>query len=113
MIDWETALYGQIFGVFGVTATLDTGTALTDITVIDQTSGIEIMRDGIDLPVVSPAVFVKASEMASKGLSQDILLEATLSLRGYQWTVKNVAEKPGPNGKATGEWMLLLINGDL
>jgi len=111
-IDWDTALYDPLFGVFGVVAAIDTGTVQADLTVIDQTQGIEI-GDDVDRPVISPAVFVRVAEITENGLTEDALLEATLTLRGIAWTVKNVAAKPGPDGKNSGELMLLLVNGEL
>lgn len=111
-IDWQTAIYDPLFGVFGVVATLDTGNE-TDITVIDQTAGIEIGTSSIDLPVISPAALVRAAELAEKEITEESLLEASLTIRGVTWTIKNVAAKPGPDGKGSGELMLLLVNGDL
>ncbi|MFZ1059281.1 MAG: hypothetical protein WAP47_08815 [Candidatus Rokuibacteriota bacterium] len=112
MIDWDTALYDPLFGVFGVVASLDTGT-LVDVTVIDQTAGIEIAADAVGLPVISPVALVRVAELDDNGLGEEDLLEATLTIRGNAWTIKNVAAKPGPDGKGTGELMLMLINGDL
>jgi hypothetical protein len=111
-IDWDTALYDPIFGIFGVVAAIDTGAVQANITVIDQTAGIDIGQD-VERPVISPAVYVRAAEIAENGLTDESLLEATLTLRGIAWTVKNVAARPGPDGKNSGEFVLLLINGEL
>lgn len=112
-INWDVALYDPLYGMFGVVASLDTGTVQASLTVIDQTAGIEIGTDNVDRPVISPAVFVRVSELTDNSLAEDQLLDAILTVRGTAWTVKNVAAKPGPDGKASGEVMLLLINGDL
>lgn len=111
-MDWDTALYDPLFGIFAVVAAVDTGATQTTLAVIDQTSGIEIGTD-IDRPVISPAAYVRASELVEKGISEESLLDATLTIRGTAWTIKNVAAKPGPDGKGSGELVLILVNGDL
>lgn len=111
-IDWQTAIYDPLYGIFGVVATLDTGTE-NEVTVIDQTAGIEIGASSVDLPVISPAALVRVAELDEKEISEESLLEASLTIRGITWTIKNVAAKPGPDGKNSGELMLLLLNGDL
>jgi hypothetical protein len=112
-IDWDTALYNPLFGIFGVVASLDAGDGPVSVTVIDQTAGIEIGMSPVDLPVIAPAALIRAWEMTDKGLTEESLLEAALTFRGRTWTIKNVAAKPGPDGKNSGEFLLILLNGDL
>lgn len=113
MIDWDGALYDPLYATFGVAATIDTGTQSAAITVIDQTAGIEIETSPIGLPVIQAAALVRTTELAEKSLIEDRLLDAKLTIGATNWTVKNIAPKPGPGGKSTGELMLILINGDL
>lgn len=112
MIDWDTALYDPLFGIFAVVAPIDTGLVQTTLAVIDQTAGIEIGNDP-ERPVISPAAYVRQSELTEKGIAEDTLLDATITIRGIEWTIKNVAAKPGPDGKGSGELVLMLVNGDL
>jgi len=112
-MDWDTALYDPLFGVFGVVATLTIGTEETSLTVIDHTTGIEIEGNGLTMPTIKPAAFVRLTELASNSIEASDLIDATLTIRGNTWTIKNTAPKPGPDGKGTGELQLILINGDL
>lgn len=111
-ISWDTALYDPLFGVFGVVASLDTGTVYS-VTVIDQTAGIEISSSSVDLPVIAPAASIRLSEMQAKGIEEDNLIDATLTIRSTAWTIQNCMQKPGPDGKGSGELVLILQNGDL
>lgn len=113
MVDWDASLYDPLYSVFAVPATIDTGLKTADLMVIDQTAGVEIETSPIGLPVIQAAAYVRTTELAEKLLAEDTLLEATLTIGATRWTVKNIAPKPGPGGKSTGELMLILINGDL
>lgn len=112
-MDWHAALYNPIYSVFGVPAVLRMGAQNYALTVIDQTSGIEINAQGVELPTIAPAAVLRTSEAVAAGLTQDKMIDATLTIGGIEWTVKNIAERPGPEGKSTGEWLLFLVNGDL
>lgn len=112
-MDWNTGLYKALYATFGVPAVLKVGQNNIALTVIDQTSGIEINAPGVELPTIVPAAIVRISECNVAGLSQDKLLDASIIIGGRTWTVANVAEKPGPTGKDSGEWVMTLANGDL
>lgn len=112
-IDWDKALYDPLFGIFGVSASLNIGGAPISVMVIDKTAGVEVGMSEVELPVIAPVAMIRASEMASNDLTEDALLEATITIRGKAWTIKNVAARPGPDGKSSGEFMLILLNGDL
>lgn len=112
-MDWDTALYDPLYSVFAVTAAIDTGSVQASVKVIDETGGIEITRSDVDLPVISPAVFVRTADLMAASLTEEALLDASLTFNGRTWTIKNCAPKPGPGGKGSGEVMLLLANGDL
>jgi hypothetical protein len=107
-IDWNAALYDPIYDMLGVDATVEDGT----IRVIDQTAGVEIETSPISLPTIQAAALVRVTELAAKNISETSLLGGTITIGGNDWTVQNIAPKPGPGGKGTGELQLLLINGD-
>lgn len=112
-IDWDAGLYDPLFSVFATAASLDIGGGPVAVTVIDQTAGIELAANAVDMPVISPVAIIRASEMASNDITEESLLEASLTIGSTVWTIKNVAARPGPGGKGSGEYMLVLINGDL
>jgi hypothetical protein len=107
VIDWNSALYDPLYSNFGVEAEL----AGETVTVIDMTAGVEIDAGNALLPTIKPAAMVRAAELTTAGLTAENLPDAILLLNSNEWTVKNVHPKPGPEGKGSGEYLLVLING--
>lgn len=102
-----------IYRSFGADAVLTVNQATYDIRVIDQTSGIEVEAGGMSMPSIRPVACIRASDLAALSLTEEGILDATVAFNGSTWTVKNIREKPGAGGRASGELQLILINGDL
>lgn len=108
MTDWNAMLYDPLYAAFGADATVGD----TAIRVLDQTMGVEIEASPIGLPTIQAAALVRVAELASKSISESSLLGATLAIGSNAWTIQNIAPKPGPGGKGTGELQLILVGGD-
>lgn len=111
-IDWDTELLEPLYSEFGKEAVTDIGSPPATLVVIDKTAGVEIATHDIDQPSISPAACVRVSEMAGKGIAEEDLIDATVTIDGKAWTVTNVHSRP-VDGKGTGELMLILLDGDL
>lgn len=117
-MNFDQAVFDPLYKVFGFDATLTIAPGSSDeqvvtLRVIDQTSGVEVAANNMTMPSIRPVAMCRHSELTTLGYQPDNLLEAELSLNGFVWTVKNVAPKPGAEGRTSGEVMLILINGDL
>ncbi|MEN6306095.1 MAG: hypothetical protein ABFD96_25440 [Armatimonadia bacterium] len=113
MIDWDGLLYDKIYDFFGVAAEIETRCGTVAVTVIDQTAGIEVQAGNVGMPSIRAAAMVRVAEIVSAGFPIDSLIDGELRIGATAWTIKNVAPRPGPNGKNTGELQLILINGAL
>lgn len=113
MIDWNSLLYDPLFSTLGVPATLEVNASTYDVTVIDQTAGIEVDGGGLNAHSIKPVAEIRMAELADNSIDPTGLKDATLTFSGNAWTVKNTAPQPGPDGKGTGVLQLILVNGDL
>lgn len=111
-MDWTSLLYGPVYSVIGVTATLtlnDTAATEISLTAIDKTSGVEI-GGNVEVQTIVPAAIVRASELASISLAT--LEDGTLVMNSKTWTIKSHMLKPSPKGEGDGEVFLILYEGN-
>lgn len=109
-MDWTSLLYGPVYSVLGVDATLtlnDTAATEISLTAIDKTAGVEV--GSVDVQTIVPAAIVRASELASISLAT--LEDGTLLMNGRTWTIKSHMPKPSPGGEDDGEIYLILYEG--
>lgn len=113
MIDYQTLLYGPIYGFHGVDALITTSSGNLFVTVLDRTAGVsEKLGHGMVVETVSPMCRVRMPELAS-GLAA---LNATLTaldmasviFSNRSWRVRSYEPKPSPNGEDDGELELIL-----
>lgn len=115
MIDWDALLYDPIYTVHGKAATLTPGSggAGIAVTVIDATAGIEVDAGPAVISSIKPAARIRMAELVSNALTLPDLKDGTLLLGATTWTIKATQPRPGPNGKGTGEALLILIDGTI
>lgn len=108
-MDYASLLYGPIYGVLGVPATLTidgTDGAVIELTAIDKTVGVEVSFKGSDVITIRPAAIVKATDLADIALAS--LRNASLEMNGKTWTVTGHGYVPAPTGEGQGEIRLFL-----
>jgi hypothetical protein len=89
MIDFDTLVFGPVYGTFGEPAVLTVGSAVHQITVIDHTRGIAVEETGpIAVETIRPVVDVRRSELAQKGIVVADLIDAGLLFAGQTWRIK-------------------------
>ena len=109
MINWQTTLIDPIYSIIGVEAVLtpSSNDVPVTVTVIDKTAGVEVA----DEPMVSsikPAADVRASDLASNGITREDLHEGTVTFNGATWNIVATLPRPTPGGEAQGEVRLIL-----
>lgn len=112
MIDWQGQLYDPLYSAFGVTASLDLDDSDSpySLTVVDRTAGLVMTDAGnVDVQTVLPAALVRMSELTENGIAAAGLDGREIAFNGKTWRVESTRPKPSPEGEATGELVLLLI----
>lgn len=109
MIDFGALLYGPIYGVLSVAATLTlngTDGAVLELTVVDKTAGAAVDFKGADVMTIKPAAMVRATDLADVDLAD--LRDAAITFNGKTWTVMDHEMVPAPTGEGEGEIRLIL-----
>lgn len=119
-LDYKSLLFGPIYGVLGVTATItfdDTGTT-KDVTVIDKSKGVSLNIDtqgaglkrtgGADIDTLVPGAVIRMSELSAKAIDKDRLVESLLEMNGSTWQIMSIMPLPTPRGENDGELLLVL-----
>lgn len=111
MLD-SAILYDPIYLGTGVDAELDLlgETDSYEIRVIDKTSGVEVQEAGAMVPTLRPVAYVRATELAARGVDPKDLDGGTLTMNGRSWRIEATQERPVPyGGAAKGEYGMILI----
>lgn len=95
--------YGPVYDALGTPAALN-GIA---VTVIDQTAGAVTAGPG-EAYAVEPAVLIRNSELAEKGIADAALKDAALIVNGITYRVADDMPETGLRGGPTGERRLIL-----
>ncbi len=107
-MDYQAILYGPIYRVFGVTATIQLeGGDPFDIVAIDNTDGVAV-GNSVDVQTVLPAAVVLMPDLAAQGVAPGELDDGLITLNGKTWTIDAHRARPSPNGEADGELYLIL-----
>lgn len=105
-VDYD-ALLDALYDAFGIAAVFLSREGLrTDLVVVDKSEGVEIGGGPILTETKKPAVCVRGSELAAKGLDRGKMRDGRLTFNGASWNVQSTRPKPKPNGG--GEFYLLL-----
>lgn len=113
-MDYAALLYGPVYSVLSVPATLVVADAGYPVRAIDKTAGIAIGGDDLAVQTLSPAATVRTDDLATamrvpvahlKSARFD-LTGAALRLNGGEWRVTSHRHQPSPDGG--GEILLLL-----
>jgi hypothetical protein len=111
MIDgFDDLLYGGMLSIFGGSATLTldvTDAVPVVLSAYNGTGGVEIGNPAV-VSTIRPVADVRATELASKGISVAALRGAVLNLAGKDWTVQSHEYKTGLNGDESGLIRLIL-----
>lgn len=102
-VDFNSLVYGPVYAAFGVPATL----AGHPVTVIDQTSGAVTAGPGEGY-AVEPAVLIRLTELAERGITDAMLVNASLVVSGTTYEVADAMPETGLRGGPTGEKRLIL-----
>jgi len=116
MIDFGSLLHAPAYSIYGTTATLTlaSGGAPIPLTVIDKSSGLEVLTEdghegGIRTTTLVPAALVRVSDLTAAGVTRKQLRRATLEMNGKSYRVENSLPRPVASGEADGELALFLI----
>ena len=105
-MDYQSLLYGPVYGALGVEAVLHMGSPLGDVplTAIDKTAGLTI-NQAVDVQTILPAATVRAPELLIAGVALEDVDGKTLTLinpvtgSGKDWRIASLEAKPSPNGE--------------
>lgn len=108
-MDWP-AHYDSIYSILGVSATIAPADDSGDITVtaIDKTAGVDISSGGTIMPTIAPAARVRTSELDAHSVPRNVLQGGVIEINGNIWRIANTKPLPGPDGKGSGEILLIL-----
>jgi hypothetical protein len=101
-------MYGEVYAVFGVPATLIAGTGEVTLTVIDDTRPKTNIGGSVEIVSVGPGAFVRMPELTENGIARDDLVDSGLTFNGRNWKVLASEPRGSPNGEDVGELRLLL-----
>ena len=113
-LDYGAILYAPIYQMLGVPATLrpSASPGSATVTVIDKTHCVELFDTASPSDVlvqsVRPVAAVRATELASNGITVNDLAGGTITFNGKTWTIKLHMPVPSPTGEGTGEIYLVL-----
>jgi hypothetical protein len=113
MIDYQTLLYGPIYGFHGVDALITTPAGNVSVLVLDRTAGSsEKLGHGMIVETVTPMCRVRMPELAGglAALNATItaLDMASVIFSNRSWRIRSYEPKPSPNGEDDGELELIL-----
>ena len=90
------------------------------MTVIDKTAGVESASSPTSfVTTLRPAADVRATELAGLQLTRKDLTDGQLApapdappgtLGGNTWRIERVEPRPGPQGEASGEYRMFLMD---
>jgi len=111
MIDFQSLLVDPIYASLGVPATLvlADGSTVYNLTVIDKTTAATVGAH-IDIPTVTPLAKIRRAELTSLGLSKEDIIDGTLTLNGFSWTISNTKPDANPSGEMNGQLIAMLVN---
>lgn len=105
---YQLLLYDPLYNsALGSEAILNGSTTLT---VVDRTEGVGITDARTQIETVRPVCFVRARELATRGIAVADLPEALISFNGNIWRVKAYRVIPSPYGESDGQVMLILLS---
>ena len=113
-MDYAAILYGPVYSVLSVPATLVVADAGYSVRAIDKTAGIAIDSGDLAVQTLSPAATVRTDDLATAMRVPVSYLKsnrfdptgAALRLNGGEWRVTSDRHQPSPDGG--GEILLLL-----
>ena len=93
MIDFDTLVFGPVYGTFGQPAVLTIGSARYDLVVIDNTKGVTVDDGGmIGVQTIRPAADVRRSALVRLGVAFDDLVDGELAFGGETWRIKSFVD---------------------
>jgi hypothetical protein len=106
-IDFEALCLAPIYSVMSYTASFKSplNKTLTTIAVLDETASYEA-GDAAVIATVRTAIAVLASDLAAKNLEPEDMLNVRVAFKSKSYVVKDVQERPIPNG--AGDCLLIL-----
>ena len=110
-MEFADLLYDPIYETFGVPAQLTPnrqGAAGVTITVIERTTATDA-SEAFELGTIRPGAFVRRRELAVAGIVPADLDGGTLVFGGRSWVIEAHAVRPGPDGEASGEILMNLV----
>jgi hypothetical protein len=110
-MDYATLLYDPIYRTFGIPAVLTPNradTAPVAIAVIERTRSTDA-SDEFEFGTLRPGAFVRRGELDEAGIAPAELDGGTLAFGGRSWRIEAHAPRPGPDGEASGEILMHLV----
>jgi hypothetical protein len=106
-IDFEALCLAPIYSVLSYTATFKSplDKTLKTINVLDETASFEAGDTAI-VATIRTAIAVLASELSAISLSPEDMLNVRVTFKSQSYVVKDVQERPVPNG--AGDCLLIL-----
>lgn len=110
-MDYVTLLYEPIYDTFGFPASLTPNRPDAEpiaITVIERTRSTDASEE-FELGTLRPGAFVRRRELDAAGVAPADLDGGTLVLGGRNWRIDAHSPRPGPDGEASGEILMHLV----
>jgi hypothetical protein len=109
---YATILYDPIYAAFGIPAALTSnrpGAAPIVVTVIERMTNTDASEE-FELGTLRLGAFVRRPELAVAGIAPADLDGGALVFGGRNWVIEAHAPRPGPDGEASGEVLMFLID---
>jgi hypothetical protein len=110
-MEYAKLLYDPIYAAFGVPTVLTpnrTDATGVSISAIERTTSTDTSEQ-FELGTLRPAAFVRRRELDEAGIAPAELDGGTLAFNGRSWRIEAHAHRPGPDGEASGEILVYLV----
>ena len=93
MIDFDTLVFGPVYGTFGQPAVLKIGSSSHAVVVIDNTKGVTVDEGGvIGVQTIRPAADVRRSALVGLGIAFGDLVDGEIAFNNTTWRIKSFLE---------------------
>ena len=110
-MNYAALLYDPIYKTFGIPASLTPNrpdVAPVAVTIIERTRSTDASEE-FELGTVRPGAFVRRRELDDADIAPAELDGGTLVFGGRTWRIEAHSPRPGPDGEASGEILMHLV----
>lgn len=110
-MDYAALLFDPLYAAFGVPAMLTPNrpdAVPVGLIVVERTASTDTTEE-FELGTLRPGAFVRRRELDAAGTAPADLDGGTLAFGGRTWRIDAHAPRPGPEGEASGEILMHLV----